>query len=68
MGPSSQEVEDTEKLEEVLLAEILSSIVSWQGLQVSTKVDEEIQEVCKLLREGADLRNEWTKVPKWFAS
>ena len=46
---SSQEVEDAERLEEAVLAEISSSMVSWPGLQVTSKADEEIQEVCRLL-------------------
>ena len=57
MGPSSQEVEDTERLEEAVLVEISLFIVSWQGLQVASKADEEIQEVCRLMREGADLQS-----------
>ena len=66
MGPSSQEVEDAEKLEEAVFAEIFSSMVSWPGLQVASKADEEIQEVCRLLREGADLCGQWARVTKWY--
>ena len=65
MEPSSQEVDDAEELEEAVLAEITSSMVSWPGFQVSSEANDQIREVCKLLREGADLWGQWAKVPKW---
>ena len=37
MGPSSQEVEDAEKLEEAVLAEISSSMVSWPNAKLKQK-------------------------------
>ena len=49
VGPTRQEVEDTERLKEAVLMEISSSMVSWPGLQAATKADEEIQEVFKLM-------------------
>ena len=40
MGPSSQEVEDAEELEEAVLAKIATSMVSWPGFQVASEADE----------------------------
>ena len=68
IGPSSQEVKEAEMLEEAVLVKIFSSMVSWPGLQVASKADKEIQEVCRLLQEGADLRGKWARVPKWYGN
>ena len=66
MGSSSQEVEEAEKLEEALLVEIASLMVSWPGLQVASKADGDIKEVCRLLRQGADQCGQWARVPMWY--
>ena len=63
MGPSSQDVEDTKTLEEAILAEISSLMVSWTGLQVSIKEDEENQEVLNSLGRGLIFRTSGQKFP-----